>query len=50
MLERYDPERSLHIVIHRRLAGRSSWGGRFGSIRVVGELGSGEVDVSIGTS
>jgi hypothetical protein len=49
MLERYDPEHSLHIVIHRRLVGRSSWGGRFGSIREVGELGSGEVGVSFGT-
>jgi hypothetical protein len=50
MLVRYDPEHSLHIVIHRRLVGRSSWGGRFGSIREVGELESGEVDVSFGTT
>ena len=40
MLERYDPERSWHILNHHKRAGRSSLVGRSASIRGVGELGS----------
>lgn len=40
MLERYDPERSWHILIHRRRVEPSSLVGRSGSIHEVEELGS----------
>jgi hypothetical protein len=47
MPERYDPERSWRILIHRRRAERSSLVGRFESIREVGELGSVDGNASV---
>lgn len=39
MLGQYGPERSYHILIHRKRAGRSSLVGRLESIREDGEPG-----------